>query len=48
MINYTIRAVTTIEADEATASSDFLNNKKRKKKRENEKEQKARYRFLLF
>ena len=34
------RAVTTIEADEAAASSDFLNNKKRKRKREREKERK--------
>ena len=46
------RAVNTIEADETTAASDFLNNKKRKRKREREskkeKEQKTRYRFLLF
>ena len=33
--NY-IRAVTTIEADEAAASSDFLKKKNRKRKRERE------------
>ena len=43
------RAVTTIEADEAAASSDFLQKKwKRKRERKKEKEQKTVYRFLLF
>ena len=35
------RAVTTIEADETAASSNFLNNKKKKTEREKEKEQKT-------
>ena len=52
-----VRAVTTIEADEAAASSDFLPKKTKERKREKErererekerKEQKTRYRFLLF
>ena len=52
------RAVTTIEADEAAASSDFFSKKnqnkqtkktrKRNREREKEKEQKTIYRFLLF
>ena len=46
------RAVTTIEADEAAASSDFLKKKEKKRMREREREreneQKTRYRFLLF
>ena len=51
------RAVTTIEADEAAASSDFFSKKPQNKQtkkpereieREKEKEQKTIYRFLLF